>query len=288
MPEIQINSATNTALHIVGIYDMPITVKGTTVRHNVIVVSHLNSNAIMGIDLIKKLGLVYAARKEKFYFEEDGPQFQTAQMETLAAEVIPAFTQMPVRMAASSKGGLRPATGLNCMATVASTEFPCLSGGPGLVVPNHAGQITMVIQNCSPVDLHLPRGTQMGTLENISEEELKPMDNEKLLEAMKEAEGKTNIPAPLNPQQQKEFLDKLNLHVPEDEKKLYEQLILQNHDVFSKTKDDLGKANNFTHKIFTKTDEPVFQKQYPIPDAHRKYLEVLAQVRLQICRDQFG
>ena len=28
----------------------------------------------------------------------------------------------------------------------------------------------------------------------------------------------------------------------------------------------LGKANNVTHKIFTKTDYPIFQKQYPIPE----------------------
>ena len=76
-----------------------------------------------------------------------------------------------------------------------------------------------------------------------------------------------------HPPKKKEFLSKLNLNVPEDERKLYEQVILANHDVFSKTKDDLGKANNFKHKIFTKTDEPVFQKQYPIPEMHREYLK---------------
>jgi hypothetical protein len=69
--------------------------------------------------------------------------------------------------------------------------------------------------------------------------------------------------------------------VPEDERKLYEQLILQNHDVFSKSK-DLGKANNFKHKIFTKIDEPIFQKQYSIPDMHREYLEKQVQEWLKL------
>jgi hypothetical protein len=46
---------------------------------------------------------------------------------------------------------------------------------------------------------------------------------------------------PLLPVEQREFLSKLILNVPEDEQKLYEQLILQNHDVFSKTKDDSGE-----------------------------------------------
>jgi hypothetical protein len=62
-----------------------------------------------------------------------------------------------------------------------------------------------------------------------------------------------------SPAEQKDFFKKLNLNVPEYKRKLHEQLILQNHDVFSKSKDELGKANNFKHKIFTKTEDPIFQ-----------------------------
>jgi len=66
-------------------------------------------------------------------------------METLSAKIIPAFTQMPIRMVTSTTGGNRPATNLNCMATILSSEFPQLGGGYGWVVPNHAGHITMVV-----------------------------------------------------------------------------------------------------------------------------------------------
>ncbi len=70
--------------------------------------------------------------------------------------------------------------------------------------------------------------------------------------------------------------------MPEDEPKLNEQLILQNHDIFSKIlKHDLGKANIFKHKIFTKTEDPIFQKQYPIQDMHRQYLEKQVQELLK-------
>ncbi len=137
-----------------------------TVQHDVMIVTNLNSNAIMGIDLIEKLGLVYKARMKTFVFEDEEPQFKQATMEVISAEFIPAFTQMPIRMATSTDGGNRPAINLNCMATIMSNNFPQLSGGPGWVVPNHAGQVTMVVQNCSPVDLHIPRGTKMGVLEN--------------------------------------------------------------------------------------------------------------------------
>ena len=281
--KVNISSASNTTMTACGTYEMPITVMGKTVNHDIVIVSNLNSNAIMGIDLIEHLGLVYKSKKKKFSFEEEEPQFREATMETLSAEIIPAFTQMPVRMATSTKGGNRPATNLNCMATIACSEFPELGGGPGWVVPNHAGQVTMVVQNCSPVDMHIPRGTKMGVLENIHGEEITPMDGKKIIEQIERNKNTPDKPTvPLSPQEQKEFLDQLNLKVPEDERKLYEQLILQNHDVFSKSKDDLGKANNFTHKIFTKTEDPIFQKQYPIPDVHREYLEKQVQEWLKL------
>ena len=52
-----------------------ITVMNKTVNHDIMIVSNLNSNPIMGTDLIKHLGLVYKAKKKKFVFEEDEPQF---------------------------------------------------------------------------------------------------------------------------------------------------------------------------------------------------------------------
>jgi len=88
----------------------------------------------------------------------------------------------------------------------------------------------------------------------------------KIIEQLEKEDVNPKQLKPLSPAEQKEFLDKLNLNVPEDEQKFYEQLILKNHNVFSRSKDDLGKANSFKHKIVTKMDKPIFQKQYPILD----------------------
>jgi hypothetical protein len=46
--------------------------------------------------------------------------------------------------------------------------------------------------------------------------------------------------------------------------------------VFSKYDLDIGKANHLEHNILLKDNKPRFQKQYPIPDAHRS--EVEAQI----------
>jgi len=109
-------SPSKEALNATGIYEMPVTVMGKTVKHDIIVVQNVNSNAIMGADLIEHLGLVYFTKKKKFAFETEEPQFCEAHMETLSAEINPALTQMPIRMATATTGGNRPATNLSCMA----------------------------------------------------------------------------------------------------------------------------------------------------------------------------
>jgi hypothetical protein len=71
---MKISSASKNALNATGIFEMPVTVMGKTVKHDIIVVQNINFNAIMGVDLIKHLGLVYYAKK-KFAFETVEHQF---------------------------------------------------------------------------------------------------------------------------------------------------------------------------------------------------------------------
>jgi len=68
------------------------------------------------------------------------------------------------------------------------------------------------------------------------------MDGKKIIEQLVEEDVNLKQIKPLSPAEQKQFLDKLNHNMPKDEQKLYEQLILKNLDVLSRSKDDLGKA----------------------------------------------
>jgi hypothetical protein len=36
---------------------------------------------------------------------------------------------------------------------------------------------------------------------------------------------------------------------------------------------DLGRAKNFTHKIHLKDNNPVYRKQFKIPEAHQNFIE---------------
>ncbi len=74
----------------------------------------------------------------------------------------------------------------------------------------------------------------------------------------------------------------MKLTVPPSELPAYLDLILKNHDVFSKNKNDLGCATNATHKIHLKNEAPFYVKQFPVPEAYRKQLNLQVQEWLKI------
>ena len=57
-----------------------------------------------------------------------------------------------------------------------------------------------------------------------------------------------------------------------EEKKKLETLILSYHDVFSADKFDIGNVDTVPHKLHMKTEEPIFTKQFPIPEAHTEFI----------------
>ena len=56
-----------------------------------------------------------------------------------------------------------------CIANVASSRHPLVTGGPYLVQPDTQGQITIAVKNCSPVDLELQHNDFIGSIENVQD-----------------------------------------------------------------------------------------------------------------------
>jgi hypothetical protein len=46
-------------------------------------------------------------------------------------------------------------------------------GRPGIVVPDHHSNVTVILQNCGDTDIHIPRGALLGNVENSSLNKLK-------------------------------------------------------------------------------------------------------------------
>ncbi len=61
--------------------------------------------------------------------------------------------------------------------------------------------------------------------------------------------------------------------MPEQYQQRYLQILLQNHEAVSQDKFDLGRTDTLMHEIALKTEEPIYVKQFKIPDTHQKEVE---------------
>ena len=63
------------------------------------------------------------------------------------------------------------------------------------------------------------------------------------------------------------------MHVQEQFQAKYRNLLFKHHAAISQNKFDLGRTDTLMHKIALKTQEPIYVKQFKIPDAHRQEVE---------------
>ena len=241
------------------------------------VFQNLNTPLILGIDGIHNLGITYLSMSQTFMFQDEiigEAKFRKADLMTVQKINIPARTCVPVRLGTASGRRHTPmAAGLKSVTTIGNPDYPALFAQPGLVVPNHQGDVTLLLQNCGDVDMEIPRCTAIGYLENLQNKsfnEIYAIDEQKIEE---DASNDKPIPKPMTDFQKEKFLAQIKITVPAEEERTYTKLLLKHHDVFSVDKSDLGLASNLKHRIDLKDKEPTYRKQFPIPDAHRHELE---------------
>ena len=74
--------------------------------------------------------------------------------------------------------------------------------------------------------------------------------------------------------EKKDFiLQKVHLNVPVKYQEKYLEVILKNHECISHHHFDLGRMQTLLHEISLKTEEPIYVKQFRIPDAHHQEVE---------------
>jgi len=71
-----------------------------------------------------------------------------------------------------------------------------------------------------------------------------------------------------------DIAQKAHLNVPEEYKQKYIDILYKHQAAISVNKMDLGRAKNFTHKIHLKDNNPVYRKQFKIPEAHQNFIEI--------------
>jgi hypothetical protein len=131
------------------------------ILHHVTVFKNLNTPLIMVIDVIHHMSITYLSTSESFMFQEDiigENKSRKADLMTVQKLMIPARTCTPVRLGTASGRRHTPmAAGIKSVTTVGNPDYPALFSQPGLVVPNHQGD----------VDIKIPRCTATAFLENL-------------------------------------------------------------------------------------------------------------------------
>jgi hypothetical protein len=70
-----------------------------------------------------------------------------------------------------------------------------------------------------------------------------------------------------------EIAKKADINVPPEVKQKYIDILYKHQAAISMNKLDLGRAKSFTHKIHLKDNNPVYRKQFKIPEAHQNFIE---------------
>jgi hypothetical protein len=108
------------------------------------------------------------------------------------------------------------------------------------------------VKNCSLVDFELDCNDFIGQVENVQDCETREI-NPAYLQAV--AQQQHNAKPRQKHQQQ--YLD----------------VLLHHHEAISQDKFDLGRTDTLMHEIALKTQEPIYVKQFKIPDSQHTELE---------------
>jgi hypothetical protein len=163
---------------------IPMEWNGKRIMQQVQVHKNLAKPTILGFDGIHNLGITYQTETKEFMVQNDilHAKFSKADLRTLSVLKIPARTKSPVRLGTTTGARHTPmAAGFKSVSTVGNIDHPQLFAQPGLVIPDHLGDVTIMLQNMSDVDIEIPRCTTIGSIENLNNEyfgKISPIDQE--------------------------------------------------------------------------------------------------------------
>lgn len=264
-------SANGDPLEVRGKYLLKVRMGKTEVEHPFFVVKNLSEDLILGIDFIHTHELNYNATSRSFRWR-GGPSWTEGNLKICKAMTIEALGSQLVRLQVRTESGAIPRPQQTCMVNIISQDNPFLTGGPFLVEPDENGHVRVLVTNCSPIPVDLERNEFIGVIENLEGSELREISPSYISTINQKLQSKP--PTPLSPEKKKFILEHLNLQqIPEQFRDQYRQVILKHHEAISRHRLDLGRTSSLLHDIELKTLEPVYVKQFKIPEAHRQEVE---------------
>jgi hypothetical protein len=267
----QFCSAGGQNLQIKGKFLLPVTIGKKIVQHPFYVIKNLSEAAIMGINFIQQHTLNYCPDQRSFSWK-GGSFWHEGSVKLCSLETIPPLSIGQIKVNLTTEAGCSPKADSICYVNIAVSDIPILTGGPAMVQPDQSGQAFPQIANRSPNPTTLQRGEFMGFIENVTDCEKRHI-NPSYINKIALSNSKNCVPIPLSKEKKLFIQEKVKLKVPEEFKYEYLKVLFKNHEAFSEHKYDLGQTETLIHDISQKSEEPVYVKQFKIPDAHREQIE---------------
>jgi hypothetical protein len=144
------------------------------------------------------------------------------------------------------------------------------------------GHSLVEVFNTGPEPMTIARGQIVGSAKNVSGQEMMPFQADVVNSIIERQwrETKNYAKGAIS----EEFRKLCKLEVPAKYKDDYRRPLAKHRQIFSLNKNDIGCCNTILHKLFMKTEEPTYVKQFKIPEAHQHYLQeqVREWLRLRI------
>lgn len=268
-----VTAADGQQLKQIGTYQLPFTFNGKNYEYPCKVLGNLNEDMIVGINFMHLTGLSYDAGRKELFLSNAESNWRTASMQINEEITLEPLTCAVVTVNALTRDLARPGIASSAIAVVNSNDY-VLSGGPAIVQLNQFGQAQMEIFNCTADPMTILKDSIIGMIEKLHPDEeasiavlnvdemVATLENNELPEKEK-----------LTKEKEMQLRRKVEQSVPAEFRKQYLDLCLEYHEIFNTVKRDLGPNHTAFHDINLRDEEPVYIKQFRIPEAHRSAVE---------------
>lgn len=252
-----------------GCIVVPITIKGQTKVWTLTIIEKFDADLILGADFMSSMKVTQDFENKTIDFKDNSdPKWKTKQINVVYKTFIPDNHHIKVKCKVETPNNviLKPGS---LVITKRNTIEDGVYLEETLTKVLRRNRIFVVITNNNPYSVFVKPSQCIGEVIDTSKVELIPVNEAKIFKyGVEEATG----PIPLISDEKKKFLLE-NFNCPVNDpmiRQQYEDLILKNHQIFAENKQDIGFSDVVSHKINMKTREPVYVKQFRIPDTHEQ------------------
>jgi hypothetical protein len=152
--------------------------------------------------------------KNKSFAWEGQPNWCQGHLKVCNTIVFPPLAVAYLKATIRTEGGSLPGEGNLCIANVASSLHPLITGRPYLVQPDSQGQITVAVKNCSPIYLEVQPNDFISSVENVQDCKTREV-NLAYLQAIAQQKENTRPRQNLSAKKRQFIEENVNLQVPE-------------------------------------------------------------------------